>query len=164
MWPLRRVSPPLSTVHATLERQRDASLLNWISSGSCLHSKKICLFVFFHPKSFFFLLILRFTHWSQKLGYKNMTMEIHGFFKSSTELVDGSSTRELFSFHAFEQMGNLFTDKRRRYRANEQQAARPRFTLSLLAASCKLLPFVWRGWATTQPSSTEKQFGNTEST
>lgn len=111
----------------------------------------------------FFFLILRFTHWSQKLGYKNMTMEIHGFFKSSTELVDGSSTRELFSFHAFEQMENLFTDKRRRYRANEQQAARPRFALSQLAASCKLMLLVWRGWATTQPSSNEKQLVHTES-
>lgn len=74
------------------------------------------------------------------------------------------ATRELFSFHVFEQMENSFTDKRRRERANAQQAAGPRLPLSLLAACWELRLFVWRGGATTQPCSTEKQVAHTQCT
>lgn len=142
MWPLCPLSAPPSTIHTTLECQRVAAKLHFFRP-LFTQKKKISFSYPSHKKMFFEMFFLsstiwRFWRWSEKLGYKNMTAELRGSFKSSTELVDASSTWELFSFHAFEQIENAFTDKRGRCRVNGQQAARLRFALSLLAASCVL--------------------------
>lgn len=165
MWPLRPVSPPLSTIQPTLDC-RPVAVKTGFLQATVYTEKNIYFHIQSHKKMLwcFFPLI----HNLETLKSKTRLWKHdrgNTWFSSNhpQNSFTATSTWELFSFRPFEQIENSFADKTRRCRVNGQQAARPRIHIIAVSSLLHASLFVWSGSTTTHSSSTDwKQFVHTE--